>query len=75
MEVKIGVRDVVREIVLECDQSTAEIQAAVSEALADRSGALNLTDEKGRVVVVPVEVLGYVDIGATERGRVGFGLG
>ncbi len=74
MEVKIGVRDVAREIVLESDQSATEIQTAVTEALADKSGTLKLTDEKGRVVVVPVAVLGYVDIGATERGRVGFGL-
>ena len=74
MEVKIGVRDVAREIVLESDQSASEIQTAVTEALATESGSLQLTDEKGRVVVVPVAVLGYVDIGATERGRVGFGL-
>jgi hypothetical protein len=74
VEVKIGVRNVAREIQLESDQSAEEIQATVTKALTDKTGTLSLTDEKGRTVVVPVEALGYVDIGATEKARVGFGL-
>lgn len=75
MEVKIGVRNVAREIQLESDQSPEEVQQAVTTALAEGSRTLALTDDKGRTVVVPVEALGYVDIGSSEKPRVGFGLG
>lgn len=72
MEVKIGVRNVAREITLESAQSAEEVTAAVDAAL--KSGTtLSLTDEKGRVVVVPANVLGYVEIGAPEGRKVGFG--
>lgn len=73
MEVKIGVRNIAREVVLESDQSAEEVSAIVNKALTDRAGTLSLTDDKGRNVIVPVESLGYVDIGASEKGRVGFG--
>jgi hypothetical protein len=34
---------------------------------------LRLTDDKGRQVIVPGGALGYVEIGAEEVRRVGFG--
>lgn len=72
MEVKIGVRDVPREIVLESAQSPQEVTAAVAEALAGGT-TLELADERGRTVVVPVAALAYVEVGAEETRRVGFG--
>lgn len=72
MEVKIGVQHAPREIVVESEQTTEQVSAAVAAAL--KSGApLSLTDDKGRVVVVPVDKLAYVEIGSPERGRLGFG--
>lgn len=71
MEVKIGVQNVAREIVIEAAGSTEEIEAAVQAALD--GGALTLTDERGRRVLVPAGTLGYVEIGEPARGRVGFG--
>ncbi len=41
--------------------------------MARGSGILTLQDERGRTVIVPVEAIGYVEIGATDKGRVGFG--
>jgi hypothetical protein len=38
-----------------------------------KGSELRLTDEKGRQVIVPGNVLGYVEIGAEEVRRVGFG--
>ncbi|MFB9375547.1 DUF3107 domain-containing protein [Kineococcus gynurae] len=73
MEVRIGVQNVARELVFESAQQPAEITAAVAEALA-QGGTLQLTDEKGRTLVVPVASLGYVDVGANEVRKVGFGL-
>jgi hypothetical protein len=72
VEVKIGVRNVAREITLESSQSADEVAAAVDAAIAAGS-TLKLVDEKGRVVVVPTTVLGYVEIGAPEGRKVGFG--
>jgi hypothetical protein len=34
---------------------------------------LRLVDDKGRLVVIPGAVIGYVEIGAPESRRVGFG--
>ena len=72
MEVKIGVRNVAREITLESAQSADEVAKAVDQALKDGT-TLRLADDKGRVVVVPAAVLGYVEIGAPEGRKVGFG--
>ncbi|MFZ5872781.1 MAG: DUF3107 domain-containing protein [Actinomycetota bacterium] len=72
MEVKIGVQNTPREIVIESSQSPEEVAGVVDAALADGT-VLRLTDDRGRVVVVPVPALAYVEIGVEERGRVGFG--
>ncbi|EIV95721.1 DUF3107 domain-containing protein [Frankia sp. QA3] len=73
MEVKIGVRQVNRELVLESDQSAEAVAALVGEAVKADNGVLTLTDEKGRQVVVPVASLAYVEIAASGPRRVGFG--
>ncbi|WP_163552279.1 DUF3107 domain-containing protein [Candidatus Frankia alpina] len=73
MEVKIGVRQVSRELVLESDQSAETVAALVGEAVKADNGVLTLTDEKGRQVVVPVAALAYVEIAAGGPRRVGFG--
>jgi hypothetical protein len=72
VEVKIGVRNVAREITLESAQTAEEVAGLVDDAI-ENGGTLKLVDEKGRVVVVPTGVLGYVEIGAPEGRRVGFG--
>ncbi|GAA0295023.1 DUF3107 family protein [Kineococcus aurantiacus] len=73
MEVRIGVQNVARELVFESAQTSEEITAAVTKALSGGT-VLELADEKGRKVVVPAATLGYVDIGAQEQRKVGFGL-
>lgn len=72
MEVKIGVRDVAREVVLESEQSPEAVAEQVAEAVSSGK-MLQLTDEKGRLVVIPGAQIGYVEIGAPESRRVGFG--
>ncbi|MGZ4617751.1 MAG: DUF3107 domain-containing protein [Frankiaceae bacterium] len=73
MEVKIGVQYAARELVIESNQSHAEIEEAVSKALSGSPGVLTLVDEKGRRVIVPVDKLAYVEIAESESRRVGFG--
>jgi Protein of unknown function (DUF3107) len=73
VEVKIGVQHAPREIVIESEQSTEEIQKAVSAALTGTEKLLSLTDDRGRKVLVPADRLAYVDIGEPTKHKVGFG--
>lgn len=72
MEVKIGVINSAKEIVLESSRKAAEIEKDVADALA-KGGVLSLMDEKGRVVLIPIEKLAYLEIGEPTERRVGFG--
>ncbi|WP_309070684.1 DUF3107 domain-containing protein [Arthrobacter sp.] len=72
MEIKIGVQNVNREIVLESNQSADEVAEIVSRAM-NGGAELRLADAKGRQVIVPTGVLGYVEIGESESRRIGFG--
>lgn len=71
MEITIGVQHVARELVLETDQTSEKVVADVRKAL--ESGApLELTDTRGRHVVIPAASLGYVEVGGDEQRKVGF---
>lgn len=72
MEVKVGVADTARELVLNSDQSPEEIESLVAAALKDSSGTLSLVDDKGRRYVVPAGRVAYVEIGTADSRRVGF---
>jgi hypothetical protein len=72
VEVKIGVQNVAREITLESEQTPEEVAALVADAFV-KGGSLQLTDDKGRVVLVPVAAVGYVLVDSAEKGKVGFG--
>ncbi|MET3922327.1 DUF3107 domain-containing protein [Arthrobacter sp. UYEF20] len=72
MEVKIGIQNIGREIVLESAQDADAVAKVVAESLS-KGTELRLTDEKGRQIIIPANVLGYVEIGAEEQRRVGFG--
>ncbi len=71
MEVKIGVQNASRELVLDSSESAEAVAEAVSTALSD-GGVLSLADTKGRRVLVPVDKLAYVEIGTSSSGAVGF---
>ena len=72
MEVKIGVQNASRELVLDSSESADDVATAVTTALSGDEGILTLTDTKGRRVLVPVDKLAYVEIGTTTSGTVGF---
>lgn len=72
MEVKIGVQNVGREISFETDLSAGDVAKAVAEAL-EKGSVLALTDDKGRQLLIPGSVLGYVQLGEAEKRGVGFG--
>ncbi len=72
MEVKIGVVQTTKEFSLDSSHTSSEIESAVTEAVKG-GNVLSLKDEKGRIVIVPIEKLAYVEIGEPTERRVGFG--
>ncbi len=74
MEVKIGVQFAPRELVLESAESPTEIEAQVTRAISSGTGTLNLVDDKGRRVIVPVDKLAYVEIAESSPRPVGFAV-
>jgi hypothetical protein len=75
VEVKIGVQYAPRELVLESAQTASDVVNAVTEALSGESGVLDLVDEKGRRILVPVSKLAYVEIDESVARKVGFTVG
>lgn len=73
MDIRIGIREVAREVTLESSQAREEVEALVTAALSGETAVLTLQDSHGRRVIVPASHIGYVDLGAEDRGRVGFG--
>ena len=74
MEVKIGIVESPRELVVSSDQTPDEVQKLVDASLNGGDGLLKLVDEKGRRYLVRADQIAYVEIAPAER-RVGFGLG
>lgn len=71
MEIRIGIQNVNREIVIESTETADALSAKLAAAIAD-GGQLKLTDDKGRTILVPAATIGYVEIGAEEVRKVGF---
>lgn len=75
MEVKIGVSDSPRELVFNSSQTPEEVEDLVRAALSgDGAAVLSLTDEKGRRFLVQTTRIAYIEIGAADSRRVGFGI-
>lgn len=71
MEVKIGVQNAQRELVLDTESTPDDIEAKLAEALAG-TGVLRLADVKGRTVIVPADKIAYVELGSPTSSTVGF---
>jgi hypothetical protein len=75
VEVKIGVLHTPREITLESAQTPDEVSQIVAEALKSVDGQLSLTDERGRKIIVPANLVAYVEIAQADARRIGFAGG
>jgi hypothetical protein len=75
VEVKIGVSDSPRELLFNSNQTPEEVEAAVTTALGKGgSEVLTLTDDKGRRFLIQTSKVTYIEIGAADTRRVGFGI-
>lgn len=72
MDVKIGVTDSPRELVVTSSDNPDEIEAQIAESLKNPAGTLTLVDDKGRRVIVPSSRIAYVEIAPADVRRVGF---
>lgn len=66
VEITIGVQHMTRELLVETDQTAAAVVKAVSKAL-ETGNPLELTDTRGRRIIVPASNLGYIEIGDEPR--------
>ena len=71
MEITIGVQHAARELTLESNQTREDVEKAVEKALS--GGVLRLTDDRGRLFLVPGDRLSYIELGEPVERRVGFG--
>ena len=72
MEVKIGVQHANRELIIDSDLDSSDLEKAIEGALTGSTSVLSLTDTKGRKVIVPADKLAFVEIGSPAVGQVGF---
>jgi hypothetical protein len=72
VEVKVGVADTARELLINSSQTPEEVEALVADALRGSTSALTLIDDKGRRYMVPSARVAYVEIGSADSRRVGF---
>jgi hypothetical protein len=74
VEVKIGIQSVPRELVVETDTPADEIERQLTLALAGGDHSLfALAMAKGGKILVPADKIAYVEFGAPEARRMGFG--
>lgn len=76
MEIRIGIQQSVRELMVEIDDEKAQTKAkeAAAAALTGKTEVFSLVDNRGREVIVASAKLAYVEFGAPEGVRkLGFG--
>lgn len=72
VEIRIGIVNTARELVIQSAQTTPQIEKAIADALGSESGTLRLEDEKGHIFVVASKNLAFVEIGEEKSRKVGF---
>ncbi|MDR3359657.1 MAG: DUF3107 domain-containing protein [Bifidobacteriaceae bacterium] len=73
MEITIGVRQAPKEITLNVEGKADTVRETIAEAIRLGEPLITLTDKHGRTVLIPTAALAYVEVGANETRRVGFG--
>lgn len=72
MEIKVGIVNVNREVIIESTATAAEVEKDFAKAVKD-GGVFSISDERGRKVLIPAEQIGYLDLGQENVRHVGFG--
>ena len=72
MDIRIGIANSPRELSFESSQTAAEVEKVVAGALDSDAKFIKLTDDKGRVYIVPTASFSYLEVGTDSTRRVGF---
>lgn len=72
MDIELGIQNVARTVTFSTEQSADEVNNVIAEAV-ENGKTINLTDDKGRRIVVPAGSFGYAIIGSETKHAVGFG--
>lgn len=72
MNIELGIREVARPVSFSSEQSAEAVSSTIAEAVA-AGKVIDLTDDKGRHIVIPSTALGYAIIGSETKHAVGFG--
>ena len=72
MDIRIGIANSPRELNFESSQTAAEVEKVVATALETDAKFIKLTDDKGRVYIVPTASFSYLEVGTDQSRRVGF---
>jgi hypothetical protein len=72
VDIRIGITNSPREINFESSQTASEVETIIATALESESKFIKLVDSKGKLYIVPVANLGYVEVGSESTRRVGF---
>ena len=74
MEIKIGIRHIAREIIVETSEAKEILMEKVAKAIEDGS-LLQIMDDKSNTTLIPGAQIGYVELGSDAKRHVGFGIG
>ncbi|MEO8528058.1 MAG: DUF3107 domain-containing protein [Pseudolysinimonas sp.] len=72
MDIRIGIANSPRELSFETSQSAADIEKIVSAALDSDTKFIKLSDDKGKIYIVPTASFSYLEVGSESSRRVGF---
>ena len=72
MDIELGIQNVARPVNFSTEESADSVGKAIAQAVANGE-TINLTDDKGRHIIVPAKALGYAIIGSETKHTVGFG--
>ena len=72
MEVRVGILNSPRELSFESSETPSAVQETVAAAIAKGTGHLSLSDNDGRIYLVPAAAIAYVEVGSERTRRVGF---
>ncbi|MGP6175161.1 DUF3107 domain-containing protein [Corynebacterium sp. A21] len=72
MDIKIGLTQSPRELVISTEESQEVVVTKVKEAISSDAGILELQDDKGSKFVVNVTQIAYVEVGTSAPRTVGF---
>lgn len=72
LEIRIGIQNSARELSFESPSTAPEIEKAVATALDGDEKYIKLTDDVGKLYIIPISTFAFIEVGSEKTRRVGF---